>query len=490
MNYTRKVAYNTAAQFIGKIAGFAISLVTIAILFRFLGVEGLGKYTTVFAYVAFFTLFADLGLGWTLLRELSVSDDKEKVFRNIFTFRLVLGILVFSIGSIVVWLFHYPVDVKWAVAVLSAGFFLQSLNSTVINIYLNNYRMDIATSAEVVGKAVILLVVYLVSINAGSLSAIMLAYVLGSLVNLIITWGFASKFLKTGFAFDKVYWRYAFLQAFPIGVTLVFGYVYYKIDSLMLSMMKGMVDVGIYGAPYKLLEVLQMFPALFLGAAFSLITKYATEKDERIKPAFQKQYDFLVLLGAPVVVGVFVLAGPIISFVSGDNAAEFIHSSTISFGSVPITSVTCLKILIFSVGINYITTLYNFMIVSLGKQKEMVWPTIGFALFNVALNLALIPRFSYLGASIATLLTETLVLVAVHRITNRNLRLPLQFANFFKIIFAALIMGVIIYFFYNYLSDNILLTVAVAIVCYGLLALLLKIISKDILKSFFKPKGS
>ncbi len=59
MSYTRKVAFNTAAQMLGKVLGTAISIATVAALFRYFGVEGMGKYTTVFAFVAFFSVFAD-----------------------------------------------------------------------------------------------------------------------------------------------------------------------------------------------------------------------------------------------------------------------------------------------------------------------------------------------------------------------------------------------------------------------------------------------
>jgi len=487
MSHTRKVAFSTAAQFIGKIIGLAISLTTIAILFRFLGVEGVGKYTTAFSYVAFFTLFADIGLGWTMLRELSIGQDKSKVFKNIFTFRMLLGIVVFTIASLAVWLFRYPVDVKMAVAVLSVAFFFQSLVSVAVQVYLNAYRMDIAVIAELGGKALILLGVYLLSIKGGSLSMVMLAYTLGCLLNFLLVWIFASKFVKVGLAFDMIYWKKVFRQAFPIGITLVFGFVYYKVDSIMLSLMKDMTDVGIYGTAYKILEVLQVFPALFLGASFSLVTRYVTTKDERAHSAFQKEFDFLALLGVPIVVGTIVLSEQIISFIAG-SGGDFIHASTISIAGNPITAVTCLRILIFSVGVNFITSLYNFMIVSLGKQKEMIWPTVGFALFNIALNLYLIPKYSYFGAAFSTLFTEILVLSISRYIVNKHIPLKLYFNNLFKIILCGILMGAATYLL-RYLGLELLVNLLISVVIYAVLAIAFQVIPKDMLKSLIKIKN-
>ncbi len=487
MSYTKKVAFSTAAQFIGKMIGISISLVTIGILFRFLGVEGAGKYTTTFAFTSFFSLFADMGLGWTMLRELSIKETKEektKVFRNILSIRLILGILVFAIASALVWLFKYPADVKMAVGILSIAWFFQSLTSNIVQLYLNNYRMDIAVSAEIVGKALILLVVYLASTHNGDLNSVMLAYLLGCFVNFVILWGFAGKFVKPGLSYDKVYWKYAFRQAIPIGITLVFGYIYYKVDSLMLSLMKGMTDVGIYGAPYKLLEVLQMFPALFLGASFSLVTQYVTKKDERVHSAFQKEFDFLSLIAMPIVAGTFVLAMPIIKFVTG-SGGEFTNASTLTLFGHSMTAVTCLKILIFSVGVNFFSNLYGFMLVSLGKQKQMLWPTAGFALFNVLLNLILIPRYSYIGASFATLLTEIIVVIATYLVMRKNIVLPLRLNDFFKVVFSALVMGVVSYYFYH-LTGGLFITIIVAVLVYATLVIAFGVVPQDLIKKVIK----
>jgi len=487
MSYTKKVALNTAAQFVGKIVGIAISLATIGLLFRFLGVEGAGKYTTAFAYSSFFSLFADIGLGWTLLRELATKktkEEKSKAFKNIFTLRLVIGIFVFTSASSIVWLLHYPPDVKMAVVILSIAWLFQSLTSSVVQIYLNFYRMDIAVLAEIIGKACILLVVYGVSRAGGTLVGVMFAYLVGNFVNFAIVFLMGAKFIETGLAFDKKYWRFAMRQALPIGLTLVFGYVYYKVDSLMLSFLKGMTDVGIYGAPYRLLEVLQIIPAIFLGSSFSLITRYATDKDDRLNSAFQKQFNFLSLLAMPIVVGTFVLALPIIRFVTG-SGGEFTTTSTVSIFGRSMTSVACLKILIFSVGVNFFSTLYNFMIVSLGKQRQMIWPTIGFAAFNLVLNFILIPRYSYIGASISTVLTEIIVLVVTYLITKKSIVLALRFDQFFKTMFASLLMGVATKLAYGY-THNLFISIFAALIVYSILVLSMKVVPIDMLKKGLK----
>lgn len=518
MTYTKKIAYNTIAQMVGKVAGIGISLVTVAAIFRSFGVEGVGKYTTIFAFVAFFSIFADFGLQWTLIRELSIApirdreklkrkgkDDesfssgavganenisngasKDKVFKNIFTFRLILALIVHAVAFGAVWLFKYPLDVKLGVGIITAAWFFATVNSTLVGVFLNNYRLDITVATEFVGRICILVLVLLVTKAGMPLNMVLIAYLFGNAVNFLINFIIVGRYVEVGLAFDKKYWRYAIAQAFPIGVVLVFGFIYYKVDSLMLSLMKGMIDVGIYGTAYKILEILQYIPVMFLGVAFPLITKYAVTGDERIKSAFQKQFDFLIILAVPVVVTTFILASPIIEFIAGSRGGEFVNSSTVSFLGYSITSVTCLKILIISVGISFVSNLYAYLIVSLGRQKNMVLPTILLAILNVILNLMLIPRFSYLGSAIATLITEVAVCTTCYLVSRKYISLPILKINFAKILVAGAGSGILIYI-EAMAGLNLFVILSSGICLYTALIFVFKVISvgmvRDILKN-------
>lgn len=488
MSYTKKVAYNTIAQFIGKAVGIAVALVTTAVLFRYLGVEGVGKYTTAFAFVAFVSVFADFGLGWTMLRELSIAKDQSKVFKNIFAFRFIIALVFHLLAIAAIWFFNYPIDVKLAVGVLSIAWFFQTLNSTAISVFIQNYRLDIAVTTEIIGKLLVLATVYLISRTNLGLPYIMGSYFVGNMVNLGVNLLFARRYVDVGFAYDKVYWKYAIKQAFPIGIVLVFGYVYWKIDSLMLSLMKGMTDVGIYGTPYKLIEVLQTFPALFLGTTFPLVTKYIVNNDERRYSAFQKEFDFLVLAAVPMIAITFVLAAPIISFIAGSRGAEFINASTVTIMGLPMTAVSTLRILILSVGISFISILYNFTIVSLGKQKQMIWPTISLAIFNIGLNLVLIPRISYIGSALATLATEIALSITVYFIVKKNMRLPVRLDGVAKIVASGVVIGI----FAQALllaHVNFLVIAVLSLVVYAGIVLLLKAVSIELVRSMFAKEA-
>jgi len=484
MSYTRKVAYNTVAQILGKIIGIGISLVTIATLFRYLGVEGVGKYTTVFAFVSFFAVFADFGLQWTLIRELAVQEDKNKVFQNVLTLRLVVALLVHLLTFALVWFFKYPIDVKLGVGIITLSWFFTTMNSAFVGVFQNNYRLDLSVATDVLGRAVIYILILLATSYNFGFTTVLVAYIFGTAVNFFSNVLLSRRYITLGFGKDIAYWPTIFRQALPIGIVLVFHFIYFKIDSLMLSWMKGMVDVGIYGTSYKLLEVLEALPVMFLGASFPLITKYVVDKDNRLNSAFQKQFDFLALVGFPVVVGTYMLAQPIIDFIGG-RSGEFSSTATISFLGQPATSVTVLKILIFVVAISFFSSLYSYLIVALGKQKNMVLPTIGFALINIILNLILIPITSYMGSSFATLITEIIVLLSTIYIAGLYVKIPISYSSFFKVIICSLVMGVATYYL-NLAGVGLFVNIIIAMFIYSICVFLIKAVPMDLVKNIIK----
>lgn len=484
MSYTQKVAYNTAAQIVGKVVGIGISLFTITALFRYLGVEGVGKYTTVFAFVSFFSVFADFGLQWTLIRELAIQKDKNKVFQNILSLRLIISTVIYLLCFSVVWLFGYPLDVKVGVGIIAFSWFFTTMNSAFVGVFQNNYRLDLSVATDVLGRAIIYaLVLFAISYNFG-FASVLAAYIVGTAVNFFSNVFLSRRFVTLGFGRDTSYWPVLIRQALPIGMVLVFHFIYFKIDSLMLSWMRGMVDVGIYGTSYKLLEVLDSLPVMFLGASFPLITNYVISKDKRLSGAFQKQFDFLSLAGFPIVVGAYVLAQPIIDLIGG-RSGEFSNTATVSFLGQPATSVTVLKILVFAIAISFFTNLYAYLIVALGKQKNMVLPTIGFALLNIILNLILIPVGSYIGSSFATLITELVVLVATVYIAGLYIKIPISYFAFAKIIACAVAMGVIAHYL-NLAGVNLFVNIVIAAVVYGIFIFIVRAVPMDLVKSMIR----
>lgn len=479
-NYTKKVATNTLVQIIGKVITTATSLVLITALTRYLGVEGYGEFTTIFAYVSFFAVFADLGFFWIMVREISKPHaDTQRIVNNIMTLRSILGAVVFTLCFVIaLFLPSYNDTVRYGIGIIAFGWFWITVNSTYVGVFQAKHQMYKATITDIAGRIIILGLVLWFIKHDYSLLAIASAYTIGNIVNFLGSATLGWRLVPFKFAFDYKLWKSMFAEALPMGIVLLFGVIYLRIDSVMLSLMKTQVDVGIYGAPYKILEILALIPGIFMGNVFPVITKYYNEGDERLYHALQKSFDFLITIALPIIAGVFLLSTPIISFIAG---GQFLTASTIGdlFGHSA-NSAMVLQFLIFATGIIFISQIFTNTAVAIGKQRELVLPYVIFAGVNIIINLFLIPRFSYIGASVATVITEFLVLIVIWNIVKKHLPLlRIKFNIVWRVLLAVLVMSLFIYYF---AALNLFVLIILAILVYFIVLYVVGGYNKDTIK--------
>jgi len=67
----KKIAYNSIISSGARIIGLALSLIIIGFITRYLGQDGFGYYSIIFAFLYLFTVLADLGLYSICLRDIS-----------------------------------------------------------------------------------------------------------------------------------------------------------------------------------------------------------------------------------------------------------------------------------------------------------------------------------------------------------------------------------------------------------------------------------
>jgi O-antigen/teichoic acid export membrane protein len=468
MTLVRKIAYNTVVSTGARLIGVALSLISIGLIARYLGNDGFGTYSLVFAFLYIFDSLADLGLYSLLVREISKSDvDEKKVVSNIFTIRMVALLFFIGIAAIVVWFFPYSIEVKIGTLIAGASFLFLSMGQVLMGIFQKYLRTDKSALADVVARIVqLLLVIICVKIGVGFYAVISVLVVSG-FINFLLLIIFARKYIKFSLEFDFPYWKQIIKTTFPIAVSLVLTLVYFKIDSVFLSLPminryspNLMFDVGIYGIAYKILEGLIFFPAMFVGLIMPLLSNSAFIDNERFKKVFQKTLDILVIFIVPLLIGLSMLSLPIVVLVGGNN---FIASAPI------------LNILALAVGLIFLGNLFGSSIIALNKQKTCAWIYFIGMIFNVVTNLIFIPRYRYIGAAWTTTATELLVTVAMIILIYKTIHYLPKF-RIIRPLIAGVIMAGFLYLFNGW---NVFLLVGGGLVIYSIVLYLIGGIKKD-----------
>lgn len=481
---SQKIAYNTLIQIIGKVITTLLSIILIAYLTRYLGVFGYGQYTTVVVYLSFFGVLADFGFFSILVREISAKPEKEtEIANNLLTFRALFALAIYLASLVMVIFIPYARVIKLGILLISLSNFFLTLNTSLVGIFQARHKMDRAVVTDVIGRAIILVItIYLIKQGSG-LIPIFYAAIIGNFINLMLSWFLTMPMVKLRPAFDFKLWKQIFISAWPLGVAALFSVIYFKIDSVMLSLYKGSTDVGIYGAPYKILEVLFFVPSIFMGNVFPVFTKYIAENNPKLEGAVQKSFDFLAMSGLGLFFGGAVLSEKIIRIVAG---GEFVTAATMSFHGHAITAPILFQILLLAMAISYISFLFNPIIVAENHQQALIWPAIYATILNIGLNMLLIPRFGYLAAASTTVITELFILAYQGSIVYHLIPYRPKLANLGKSLLAGLIMAAILYLLRNL---NVFILIILGSGIYVLLLFAFKALNKELIMSIVRNKS-
>jgi len=474
MKLSTKVAYNTAVQIASKIISTILGLVAIAIMTRYLGQTSFGQYTTVVAFLSFFAILADLGLTLVTVQLISAVKNKIEegnILSNLLGLRLVSALVFLGLGPLAIFLFPYERDIKIGVLITSLSFLFVALNQVFVGLFQKYLRMDKVSIAEIVNRICLLLGIILAVKYDFGLNGILLATSISSAISFVMHFVFSRGFAVIKLRFDFSYWRKVIAKSWPLAITIFFNLIYLRTDMLLLSLVKrpsqlGIIaEVGIYGAAYKVIDVLITLPFMFAGIILPILTVRWAEKDlDGFKNILQKSLDFMIILAIPIVIGTQFLAKEIIALIAGQ---EFSYA-------VPV-----LQMLIIASGLIFFGCMFSHAIIAIDRQKKIINAYIFTAITSVIGYFIFIPIYSYFGAAWVSIYSEAVIALASAYIVWKYSGFKLSFNIFFKSSLASAIMAFFLYLTKIYIADNLLVLLLIAFISYSIPLYIMKGISKE-----------
>jgi O-antigen/teichoic acid export membrane protein len=386
-----------------------LAVVVTALLTRHLGVATYGSYITVTVYVAFFALFFDWGISTMLARELAAVGDSPRLVAHALGLRLALSVPVMAL-AIGIGFAVYRTDadqaVRYGILVAAPVILFTAVSSTLGAVFQAQLNLDRVAGAEAISQLVASgLVIALVLLDR-SLYEILAATVVGSALNAGILVGLARRMRTVSVQVDLGSWRTLLVQALPLGLALMIATIYFRADALLLSFLKGPHDVGIYGVAYRFLEAITAFPGFFFASIFPVLATLARRRDfDGLRSMSQRSFDVLVLSAIPIVLGTIALA------------PEIVHALT---GSGFERSVTPLRLVIVGAGLMFINGLLAYILIALNRQVSVLKLAVAALIFNVGLNVVLIPKYSYTAAAAIATASELFSLAGAAWLVRRH----------------------------------------------------------------------
>jgi len=473
MSRTAAIAKNTVVQALGRTIGTVLGLLTLGVMTRYLGAAGYGAFTTVTSFLQFFGILVDFGLSLTTVAMLSEAGvDRDKVSSNIFTLRVVSAAVFFALAPIAVTLFPYPGAIKAGVGIAAASFFFLAVNQVLTSVLQKELRMARAASAEVLGRLGLFLGAWYVAKQDLGLGWMLGALVFGNLLTVFWNWLLVRKLVDLSWRFDKAVWKDIVERSWPIALSITFNLVYLKGDVIILSLTRTQTEVGVYGAAYKILDVLTVVPIMFMGLVLPLLVKARAENSagdwNRI---MQKAFDFMAVLALPFVAGAFVVGRDLMTLFAGDGFAD----------SGPL-----LVILMLAVAAVFFGSMFGHAVIAIKKQKRMVWGYAIDAVAATALYLAIIPVYGPTGAAWVTVFAEAFIACATYFMVWRTTGFVPNFRAAFRALVAA---GFMAAFVAVLPAMHVLIKVMLGAVAFSGLALLTGAVTTETLRGLMPKKA-
>lgn len=436
MNTGRTIAANTALQVTGKLVSTALGIGMIAILTRSLGREGFGAYSTANAFLQVFTLVLDLGLNVTLVALLGehAGDDpyERRCTSALFTLRIVMAtiallILAPSIGLLT----SYPWEIKLAIIALTGSFFFPSLNQVVVGTQQRHLRMASAAIAENIGRIVALGGLILGTWLGWGLLPSMWIISLAGFASFLFNFFHVRRYADFSWNWDPAFWKIALTRSWPVGLSVAFGLIYFKADTLILSWVRPQAEVGLYGAAYRVLEILITVPFIYAGLILPILSKaWATKEKKAFGTLLARSVDVMSMLVAPLIAGTWLVGTQIMEAIAG---RAFRSSGDI------------LAILIIAIGVIYFNTVFSHAVVAQDLQKRMIPIYILTAILTLTGYFLFIPTYGMWAAAWLTVFSETCVGVGSLIVTSSALPIPVRLGTSIKALLAAVAMYFVVH---------------------------------------------
>lgn len=475
MSVANKIFTNTLWQIVIRGINILVGVVSLGLITRILGQAGFGFYTTIFAFVQMFMILADLGLYLTLLREVSAAKDRpaeNKAVNNVFTIRLLASFLIIILAPIAVWFFPYDIAVKQGVIYFIGAFFFNSLISTLTAVFSKKLDTPKVAFVDFINKLLYVSFLAYYFFSGSNLNKVLLANSITAFIAFLLLCVFLKKHIDLKLAWDFPYWRKIFHTTWPLAITVILNLVYFKADTLILSIYDSPEAVGLYGAPYRILEVVTTFPHMFMSLILPLFTAAWLSKNlDKLNKVLQNTFDFFSILTIGMITIIWLVSKPLMTFLAG---AEFA-------GSGPI-----LNVLILATASIFFGTLFTYLVVALKIQKEMIKYFLIAAIAGLVGYFIFVPIFSYWGAAYMTLLVEVLIWIFAYIVVRKHIRIKLNLKVLAKAMFSGLLTFLIVWQFKDF---NFIFTIVASSILYILILYLSKAVDKKSLQQLIKSQN-
>lgn len=384
----KNTSYLALSEGIAMLILFLVSV----LVARKLGQTTYGQFAFILAYAQIWQVIADFGLSMIAIRDISVNkSDTKKILSNYISLKIVLGVLTYGLIIASTLLLNKPFFIKQLILIAGAYLIVYTL-AELLRAVFRAYEKFKYEAFVKISQHLLLLVLISWSIYQQSLPAIVWSYFAAAVYALVISIVLIKKkFTSFTWQWDTKQIKSILQQAWPLALANMFVIIYFRIDTVMLSMIKGDQATGWYNAAYLLIFSLTFVAYILIMSVYPKLSQLAKESITACRKLYRKTLYLMTAAGLIILGIASAIAKWLIIYIYG---VEFTPAVNVFY------------ILALAVFFSFLAHVWLYTLNALGKQITYTIATGLGMIINIGLNFYWIPKFSYLGAAWATVLTE------------------------------------------------------------------------------------
>ena len=419
MKVIKNYLYNLSYQILTII----LPIITVPYVTRIFTSEDLGNYGFYNSIVSYFSLFAMLGIGIYGTKQIAAARDVSSTFWNIYAIQLTSSILALFVYVMTL----LSIPKMSGIVPITLGIVLLTKMIDISWLFTGKEDFKKITLRNTMVKVAGVISIFTFIKSSEDLYLYIFLIVIFDFLGQFVMWIPAKKFIKrpsfNGNAIKKNLQPIVLLFLPQVAISL-----YVVLDRTLLGLLGSYSDVGIYEQGQKLTSILLTVVSSLGAVMLPRVANLLSERKEKEAQNMVK-FSFILynLIIFPMIFGLIAINEVFVKLFLGQNFQDVKY---------------VLYIIVFNIMFIGWTNILGYQVLVVrNKNKEFMLSTTIPAIVSVAVNIAVIPFFGYIGASITSVVVETLVFAIQwyysRNIINKNLLFNKDLA---KIILSSLVM--------------------------------------------------
>lgn len=394
----KAIVWNSVWLTMGEVVSKGIMFLVTILLIRYLSPKEFGHFNIANSLAVTVGMVLDFGLATMVTRDLAGNlKEATRYLSNVLSLKLILGLFYLSIIMTISLFAGFEYYEQWTLVLLFLAIFvwLQDLIGVFAALFMAEEKMQKLLYVQMVyygGMAVSALVTIYFHLRLGGLvTGYVLAGSIGTLLALMLV---LTGKVRLSLELDLSFIICLLKRSLPLFGAIAMTTIYTNADTLIIGRMLGPEAVGFYQGAYKFLFVFQSVN-LINTAFFPQLSIYVKSGNHQALNRLHRGISvFTLFILLPVALLAILLAKPIITLIYGEKMLPAIEPMKFLIGA----------------GVVYFLRVYLGNILIAQDRQKLMFVAAGVGLlFNIFLNISLIPVYGFVMGGVSLVFSELII---------------------------------------------------------------------------------